>query len=77
MTLLTKKEISNYMAVADKVPEAERNKIFALLEMDRIERCRESYLFFVTQMWPGFISGKHHQIMAKPLSESPAVSLNA
>jgi len=64
MTLLTRLEISQYLAVVDSVPEAERNKIFALLEMDRVERCRDSYLFFVTQMWPGFISGKHHQIMA-------------
>ena len=64
MTLLTRSEISQYLAVVDSVPEAERNKIFALLEMDRIERCKDSYLFFVTQMWPGFISGKHHQIMA-------------
>ena len=64
MTLLTKKEISGYLSIVDKVPEAERNKIFALMEMDRIERCRESYLFFVQQMWPIFISGKHHQIMA-------------
>jgi predicted phage terminase large subunit-like protein len=64
MSLLTKKEIAGYLAVVDKVPEAERNKIFALMEMDRVERCRESYLFFVQQMWPIFISGKHHQIMA-------------
>jgi predicted phage terminase large subunit-like protein len=64
MTLLTRLEISQYLAVVDSVPEAERNKIFALLEMDRVERCKDSYLFFVTQMWPGFISGKHHQIMA-------------
>jgi predicted phage terminase large subunit-like protein len=65
MTLLTKKEIADYVAIADKLPEAERNKVHALLEMDRIERCKESYLFFVTQMWPAFISGKHHQIMAE------------
>ena len=52
------------MSIVDKVPENERNKIFALMEMDRVERCRESYLFFVQQMWPIFISGKHHQIMA-------------
>jgi predicted phage terminase large subunit-like protein len=32
--------------------------------MDRVERCKESFLFFVKQMWPVFISGKHHQIMA-------------
>ena len=65
MTLLTKKEIADYMAVVDKLPEAERNKVFSLLELDRVERCKESYLFFLTQMWPAFISGKHHQIMAE------------
>jgi len=62
--LLSKQEISQFLSVIDKVSEAERNKIFALLEMDRVERCRESFLFFVKQMWPIFISGKHHQIMA-------------
>ncbi len=65
MTLLTKKERADYVAIVDKIPEAERNKVFSLLEMDRIERCKESFLFFVTQMWPAFISGKHHQIMAE------------
>jgi predicted phage terminase large subunit-like protein len=64
MTLLTKSEIAEYLKVADKLPETERSKIFALMEMDRVERCRDSYLFYVKQMWPGFISGKHHQIMA-------------
>lgn len=64
MTLLSKQEISQFLSVIDKVSEAERNKIYALLEMDRVERCRESFLFFVKQMWPIFISGKHHQIMA-------------
>jgi predicted phage terminase large subunit-like protein len=64
MTLLTTKEISDYLAVVDQVPDAERAKITTLLEMDRVERCRESFLFFTKQMWPVFISGKHHQIMA-------------
>jgi predicted phage terminase large subunit-like protein len=64
MTLLTKQEINDYMSVVDKVPIAEQKKIAALLEMDRVERCKDSFLFFVGQMWPVFISGKHHQIMA-------------
>lgn len=64
MTLLSKQEISQYLSIIDKVPEVERNKIFALMEMDRVERCRDSFLFFVKQMWPIFISGRHHQIMA-------------
>jgi predicted phage terminase large subunit-like protein len=32
--------------------------------MDRVERCKESFVFFAKQMWPIFISGKHHAIMA-------------
>ena len=64
MTLLTHKEVSDFMQIVDKVPDAERAKITALLEMDRVERCKESFLFFVKQMWPVFISGRHHAIMA-------------
>ena len=64
MTLLTAKEISDYLSIVDKVPDTERAKINMLLEMDRVERCRESFLFFVQQMWPVFISGQHHKIMA-------------
>ena len=47
MTLLTKQEINDYMSVVDKVPIAEQKKIAALLEMDRVERCKDSFLFFV------------------------------
>ena len=65
MTLLTKKEIEQYLAAVDQVPEAQRAKIFQLLDMDRVHRCKDSFLFFVRQMWPGFVSGKHHQIMAQ------------
>jgi predicted phage terminase large subunit-like protein len=64
VSLLTKKEISGYLAVVDTLPSAQRNKVYQLLEMDRVERCQNDFLYFATQMWPGFISGKHHKIMA-------------
>jgi predicted phage terminase large subunit-like protein len=64
MTLLSRQEITSYLQIVDRVSEGDRKKIKALLEMDRVQRCRESFLFFVKQMWPVFISGKHHQIMA-------------
>jgi len=64
MSLLTRSEIEGYLKFADTAPPAERAKVQKLLEFDRVERCRESYLFFVQQMWPIFISGKHHAIMA-------------
>ena len=64
MSLLTRKEIEGYMELADTAPPAERAKVKLLLEMDRVERCKESFVFFAKQMWPIFISGKHHSIMA-------------
>jgi predicted phage terminase large subunit-like protein len=64
MSLLTRKEIEGYIQLADTAPPAERAKVKLLLEMDRVERCKESFVFFAKQMWPIFISGKHHSIMA-------------
>jgi predicted phage terminase large subunit-like protein len=64
VSLLTREEIIGYLKVTDSVPADERDKIYQLLELDRVERCKDNFLYFVTQMWPGFISGKHHAIMA-------------
>ena len=64
MTLLTKNEIADYESLIPMVGLDERRKIQQLLELDKVERCHESFIFFVSQMWDGFISGKHHQIMA-------------
>jgi predicted phage terminase large subunit-like protein len=50
--------------MVQKASPENRAKIQMLLEMDRIERSKESFLYFVTQMWPVFISGAHHKIMA-------------
>jgi predicted phage terminase large subunit-like protein len=62
--LLTQEEIEDYLQIVDTCTDQERRKIFSILEHDRVERCRESFIYFVEQMWPVFISGKHHQIMA-------------
>ena len=64
MSFLTKKEVSDYQSLIPLVGDEERVKILQLLELDKVQRCRESFIFFVSQMWPVFISGKHHQIMA-------------
>ena len=64
MSLLTHAEITKYLAMVPKASPENRAKIQMLLEMDRIERSKESFLYFVTQMWPVFISGAHHKIMA-------------
>jgi len=64
MSLLTHAEIKKYMGMVSGASPENRAKIQALLEMDKIERSKESFLYFVTQMWPIFISGSHHKIMA-------------
>jgi len=66
MSLLTHAEVKNYINALDnpKIDAGTRVKIQKLLEMDKVEKSKESFLYFVTQMWPVFISGKHHAIMA-------------
>jgi predicted phage terminase large subunit-like protein len=64
MSLLTREETKKYLNMVAKASPENRAKIQALLEMDKVERSKESFLYFVTQMWPIFISGAHHKIMA-------------
>jgi predicted phage terminase large subunit-like protein len=64
--LLTREEIKEYVELLDILSEGspEIEKIHALLQADKRERCRQNFMPFVRQMWSAFIPGKHHQIMA-------------
>jgi len=62
--MMSRKEVEDYRALIPLVDELERAKIMMLLEYDRVEKCQESFIYYASHMWPGFISGKHHQIMA-------------
>jgi len=66
MSLLSHAEMTAYLQALDNkaTDGATRSKISLLLEMDKVEKSKESFLYFVTQMWPIFISGSHHKIMA-------------
>jgi len=66
MSLLSHAELTSYLKALDdpKTDAAKRHKISLLLGMDKVEKSKESFLYFVTQMWPIFISGGHHKIMA-------------
>jgi len=66
MPLLTKKEIKQYRAMLDTLPDGHPNiaKIGQLLKADNIERCKENFLPFVNNMWSSFVAGEHHAIMA-------------
>jgi len=62
--MMTRQEVERYRELIPLVDDLERAKIMMLLEYDRIEKCKESFIYFASHMWPGFISGRHHQIMA-------------
>ena len=38
-----------------------------LAQLEKQESCRENFLDFVKTMWPDFISGRHHRIIAEKL----------
>ena len=55
-------------AALTAMPPEIREKASSLLqELNRrrkVEGCKSDFLSFVQEMWPGFIHGKHHRIMA-------------
>ena len=59
-------EIVNHISL---LPPDEQEKMFAMLEKythaAERERCQNSFMQFVYKMWPGFISGRHHKLMAE------------
>lgn len=50
------------------LPEKEKSSILKLLAdyeaVKKTEACRKDFLSFVKDMWPAFINGRHHKIMA-------------
>lgn len=53
----------------NNVPDAELKRYAQLLDRARnlhtSERARHGFMDFVREVWPGFIAGKHHSIMAQ------------
>ncbi len=51
------------------LPEEVREEAIELIERIAASRellsCREDFMPFVKKQWPGFISGRHHAIMAE------------
>jgi predicted phage terminase large subunit-like protein len=56
-----------------KLPEEEQSAFLVMAEeyMDSLkrEKSHKDFMAFVHEMWPGFINGAHHKIMAKKFQE--------
>ena len=57
----------------NKLPAAEQEKLFQQVteykEAVVREQAQKSFMAFVKEMWPGFIHGRHHALMAKKFEE--------
>ena len=66
----------NIEQILEKLPPAEREQIFRAaaqwIASDEMEKAQESFIPFVKMMWPGFIDGRHHKVMAKKFEEIAA-----
>ena len=59
--------------ILSKLPPLDREEILRtameLVESDNREKGQKDFMAFVKQMWPGFIDGRHHKVMAKKFQE--------
>ena len=54
-------------ALNEEVDEKRLKLEYRLAQLERVEACQENFLSFVRSVWPEFIAGKHHRIMAEKL----------
>ena len=56
-----------------KLPANEQEKLLEQVSQykDAVtrEKAQKSFMAFVHEMWPGFIHGRHHRVMAKKFEE--------
>ena len=61
------------------LPAKERQQVLELMEefdtLEQLQTARDTYLGFVRQVWPAFIEGRHHAIMAKAFEKVAAGEL--
>jgi len=64
--LLTREELKKYSVLLENLPanSPQAEKVWKLLKAHKRALCREGFLPFVQEVWPAFIGGKHHKIMA-------------
>jgi hypothetical protein len=57
----------------DQLPDHERDKFLQQFADYRSaverENCQKSFMAFVKKMWPGFIHGRHHAVVAKAFEQ--------
>ena len=50
-----------------ELTEKEAKLKLRLAQIEKNEKCQQDFLIFVKNMWPDFIAGRHHKIIAEKL----------
>ena len=65
--------MSKLIDLINHLPDGEREELLAMAQQyqDAVlrEQSQKSFMAFVKAMWPGFIHGRHHAVMAKKFEE--------
>lgn len=68
LAMLSQMDDEQLVKVIDSLPEAQREQIAQVADVYgtavRREKGQEKFMEFVKVMWPNFIGGRHHEIMA-------------
>ena len=65
--------MSDLLAKINALPEDQRKELLVVAQQYQEavtrQKSQNSFMHFVTSMWPGFIHGRHHAVMAKKFEE--------
>jgi predicted phage terminase large subunit-like protein len=64
----------------DRLSPVQKEQVLHLLEerkrLDGLQQCRDSFLAFVRAVWPDFIAGAHHELMAEAFEQVARGEIN-
>jgi hypothetical protein len=65
--------MNNLEALVAQLPVHEQEKLLEQVAEYKAaverEKCQASFMAFVKKMWPGFIHGRHHAVVAKAFED--------
>ena len=66
--------MSRLEELVGRLTEAEQQVLMAQVsdyrEALEREKCHQSFMAYVKMMWPGFVHGRHHALMAKKIGRA-------
>jgi predicted phage terminase large subunit-like protein len=72
LAIFSAKQLEDAALLRTETPEIEDRRLkleLRLAQMSEVEGCRDDFLKYVRKIWPEFIAGAHHKMIAKKLED--------